>query len=116
MAKKKKAKIDSPILEDTMPHQINAPTFKDSNKKMEAPFVNEFGVVIGDSLYNSKNSPLNNWTEDTDPEIMAGDRWVHPTNDIGWNSSENREIIENNTKPKGVPFMHPSKDVSYAKD
>ncbi|MDN4525187.1 DUF3905 domain-containing protein [Fictibacillus fluitans] len=114
--KKKEEKLDSPILDETLPHQADSPSFKNSGVKMEAPFVNEYGVVIGDSLYNSENSPLNNWSEDTDPSTMAGDQWVHPTNDIGWNTEENRELIEKKVKPKGAPFMHPSKDASYRKD
>jgi hypothetical protein len=76
----------------------------------------QHGVVIGDSFYDSENSPLNNWSDDVDPAIMAGDQWVHPTNDIGWNTSENKELIESNTPPQGVPFMHSTKDVSYSKD
>ena len=112
----KRKKLNSPILNDTQPHQINAPSFKDTGIDMEEPFVNEHGVVIGDSLYNSPNSPLNNWSEETNPEVMAGDQWVHPTNDIGWNTSENRELLESKRKPEGVPFMHPTKDVSKGTD
>ncbi|MCA1031260.1 DUF3905 domain-containing protein [Bacillus timonensis] len=114
--KKNEEKIESPILNETQPHQISAPSFKDTGIKMEKPFVNEYGVVIGDSLYNSENSPLNNWSDDVDPEVMAGDKWVHPTNDIGWNTSENRELLESKKPPQGVPFTHPDKDVSYGKD
>jgi hypothetical protein len=113
---KQNEKINSPILDETMPHQIHAPSFKNTGIKMQEPFVNKCGVVIGDSLYNSPNSPLNNWSDEVDPEIMAGDEWVHPTNDIGWNTSENRELLERKRKPQGVPFMHPDKDVSYDQD
>jgi hypothetical protein len=116
MKKKKQSANNSPILDDTIPHQINSPSFKNAPMKMEAPFVNEHGVTIGDSLYNSDNSPLNNWSDDVDPAIMAGDQWVHPTNDIGWNTSENRELIEKDIPSQGVPFMHSTKDVSYSKD
>ncbi|MBD8067439.1 DUF3905 domain-containing protein [Bacillus sp. PS06] len=118
MSKKenKKQSLDSPILDETQPHQINAPSFKGTGIKMEQPFVNEHGVVIGDSHYNSPNSPLNQWSDDVDPSIMAGDEWVHPTNDIGWNTSENRELLEQNQAPQGVPFMHPTKDVSKSTD
>lgn len=35
-----------------------------------------------------------------DPEIMAGDQWVHPTNDIGWNTTENRELLESKNNLK----------------
>jgi hypothetical protein len=113
---KKKKNNDSPVLNDTIPHQINSPDFKGANMKMQAPFTNKHGVRIGDSLYNSESSPLNNWSDDVDPAIMAGDEWVHPTNDIGWNTSENREMIEQNIPSQGVPFMHSTKDVSYSKD
>ncbi|MFC4320563.1 DUF3905 domain-containing protein [Litchfieldia salsa] len=114
--KEKEQKLNSPILDETQPHQINAPTFKGTGQKMQKPFVNEHGVIIGDSLYNSPESPINNWSEDVDPSIMAGDDWVHPTNDIGWNTSENRELLEQQKAPQGVPFMHPTKDVSKSTD
>ncbi|MGM7682343.1 DUF3905 domain-containing protein [Cytobacillus sp. Hm23] len=113
---KKEDKISSPILDETQPHQINAPSFKGTGKKMQEPFVNKNGVVIGDSMYNSPNSPLNQWSDDIDPEIMAGDDWVHPTNDIGWNTPENRDLIEKNNNPNGAPFMHPTEDTSYGTD
>ncbi|MCH1627556.1 DUF3905 domain-containing protein [Fredinandcohnia quinoae] len=113
---KKEVKITSPILDETLPHQISAPSFKGTGIKMKPPFVNEHGVVIGDSHYDSPNSPLNNWSDETDPEIMSGDEWVHPTNDIGWNTTENRALLESKKKPQGVPFMHPDKDVSFGND
>jgi hypothetical protein len=107
---------NNPSLNETLPHQISAPSFKDTGIKMQPPFENSHGVVIGDSLYSSPNSPLENWTEETPPEVMAGEQWVHPTNDIGWNTSENRELLESKKNPKGYPFMHPTKDVSHGKD
>ncbi len=103
-------------MDGTIPHQIQSPSFKNSKIAMKPPFTNKYGVVIGDSLYDSDESPLNNWDEDTDPSVMSGDEWVHPTNDIGWNTPENRELIEKDIPPKGVPFMHPTKDVSYQQD
>lgn len=103
-------------IEETLPHQVNAPSFKDTGIKMEAPFENEHGVIIGDSIYASPDSPLENWTDETDPEIMSGDQWVHPTNDIGWNTSENRELLEEKRKPQAYPFMHPTNDVSKGQD
>ncbi|MEH7331970.1 DUF3905 domain-containing protein [Neobacillus drentensis] len=111
-----KEKDENVTINETMPHQINAPSFEGTGIKMEAPFTNEHGVVIGDSLYASENSPLENWSKETDPAIMSGDQWVHPTNDIGWNTAENRELLESKRKPKGYPFMHPSKDVSHGSD
>lgn len=111
LRKEKKLSID-----ETLPHQIEAPSFKGTGIKMEAPFQNEYGVIIGDSYYASKNSPIENWSKETDPEIMAGDQWVHPTNDIGWNTSENKELLESKRTPQARPFMHPSHDVSRGTD
>jgi len=114
MAKKKQLKNLS--IDNTLPHQISAPDFKETGIKMDPPFINEHGVVIGDSHYSSPNSPLEQWTDETDPAIMSGDEWVHPTNDIGWNTTENRELLESKKPPKAYPFMHPTKDVSHGKD
>ncbi|MBG9789890.1 MULTISPECIES: DUF3905 domain-containing protein [Brevibacillus] len=104
-------------VDQTMPHQINAPDFKQARISMQAPFVNQYGITIGDSAYDSADSPINNWSRDVDPAIMAGPEWVHPTNDIGWNTSENRELLEKQQlrKKKGM-FTHLDKDVSYHTD
>ncbi|WP_459500939.1 DUF3905 domain-containing protein [Bacillus sp. C1] len=104
---KKKKQIHSPILDETLPHQINFPSFKGTGKQMQQPFINQYGVVIGDSKYNSKNSPLNNWSDEIDPAIMAGKEWIHPTNDIGWISEENQELLQNKPDRTEDPFMHP---------
>lgn len=103
-------------IEETLPHQINAPSFQGTGIEMEPTFTNSFGVTIGDSLYASSNSPLENWSADVDPATMAGDEWIHPTNDIGWNTAENRELLESKKRPTGYPFMHPTKDVSQGTD
>ncbi len=103
-------------LNETQPHQINAPSFKGTGIKMEPPFTNKYGVTIGDSYYASENSPLENWSDETDPSIMSGDEWIHPTNDIGWNTDENRELLESKRRPQASPFMHPTKDVSHGSD
>jgi hypothetical protein len=103
-------------LDGTLPHQINSPCFKGTGTNIQPPFINSFGVIIGDSHYASDNSPLENWSDEIDPSIMSGDEWVHPTNDIGWNTSENRELIEKQQKPQAYPFMHPTLDVSHDKD
>lgn len=116
MTKKKEELKDKYTLDETMPHQINAPDFKGTGIKIEPPFKNSHGVVIGDSKYSSPNSPLENWSDNTDPAIMSGDEWVHPTNDIGWNTSENNDLLESKRAPKGYPFMHPTKDVSHGTD
>ena len=102
-------------IDETLPHQAGSPVFKGSGISMQAPFTNQYGVVIGDSHYDSPHSPLNTWSKETDPEIMAGEEWVHPTNDIGWNSAENRALIERKRAGKD-PFMNPSIDVSYERD
>lgn len=109
-------KLKRPDIDGTLPHQINAPDFKDTGVNIEAPFVNSHGVTIGDSSYSSQNSPLENWSDETDPEIMASDQWVHPTNDIGWNTAENRALLESKRKPKAVPFMHPQIDTGKGTD
>ncbi|OCA85650.1 hypothetical protein A8F94_12290 [Bacillus sp. FJAT-27225] len=109
-------KLTPPQIDGTMPHQVNAADFKDTGIKIQSPFINKHGVVIGDSLYSSPNSPLENWSDDTDPEIMAGEEWIHPTNDIGWNTLENRELIESKQLPQGVSFMHPVKDTGKGTD
>lgn len=116
MSKENKQQIQKnhPILGGTMPHQINAPSFEKSDK-LKVPFVNKYGVVIGDSEYESEQSPLENWSKDVDPAIMSGSEWVHPTNDIGWNTPENRELIEDEIEPT-KPFRHPTYDSSYGKD
>lgn len=111
-----KKKLEKISIDGTLPHQISAPDFKNSKIKMEPPFVNQHGVVIGDSHYSSPNSPLEQWSEKTDPAIMSGDEWVHPTNDIGWNTPENRALLETKERPQSSIFMHPSKDVGYRKD
>ncbi|SDN16396.1 DUF3905 domain-containing protein [Bacillus sp. OK048] len=116
MTNKKKPSPEKLSINETMPHQINAPSFEDTGIKMQPPFENKYGVIIGDSKYASPNSPLENWSEASDPEVMAGDDWIHPTNDIGWNTPENRELLESKKKPQAFPFMHPDKDVSKGSD
>lgn len=111
----KNKEVEDVSIDGTLPHQISAPDYKDSERSIQKPFVNEFGVVIGDSFYDSPDSPLHQWTTETDPSVMAGDQWVHPTNDIGWNTRENRELLED--KKIGRPrFMHPTFDVGKNKD
>lgn len=111
-----KKELNSPILDETQPHQIHAPSFKGTGIKMVPPFKNDYGVVIGDSLYASANSPLENWDENTDPEIMSGEQWIHPTNDIGWNRDANKDILEDKKFLHAAPFTHPTKDTSLGTD
>lgn len=97
------------------PFEINfLPQFTEGRGPRE-PFVNDYGVMIGDHIYESPESPLMQWTEETDPFIMAGDQWVHPFKDIGFQSEENREYFEKGIVPsaQGGRFMHPDKDVAY---
>ncbi|MBO8172051.1 MAG: DUF3905 domain-containing protein [Bacillaceae bacterium] len=96
-------------------HTDFLPGYEDEGRPRD-PFVNEFGVVIGDGKYRSPQSPLENWSKEVDPAVMAGDRWVHPYNDIGFNTDENRDYFEKGVPPQGYPFMHPTKDVSYGRD
>jgi hypothetical protein len=103
-------------IDETLPHQINAPSFKGTGIKMQPPFINSYGVTIGDSYYTSKESPLENWSENIDPSVMAGNEWVHPTNDIGWNTIPNKELLENQKLPDAKPFMHPTINVSNDTD
>lgn len=104
---KEKETIQSPILDETLPHQMNFPSFKGTGKQMQQPFINQYDVVIGDSKYDSTNSPLNNWSDEVDPATMAGEEWIHPTNDIGWISEENQELLKNEVDNKNDAFMHP---------
>lgn len=98
---------------DLDPFEIEfLPQFR-KNRGPQEPFVNEYGVTIGDHEYDSPESPLNHWSKDTDPSIMAGDQWVHPFKDIGFHTQENRDYFEEGIPPKGGITMHPDKDVAY---
>jgi hypothetical protein len=101
---------DDPELD---PYEIEFLPEFEQGRGPRAPFVNEYGVVIGDHIYESANSPLTQWTEDTDPSVMAGDQWVHPYKDIGFQTAENREYFEQGIRPQSGIFMHPDKDVAY---
>lgn len=95
------------------PFEINfIPQFLE-NRGPRKPFVNSQGVVIGDHEYESEQSPLNQWSVDTDPSVMAGDEWVHPFKDVGFHTAENKNYFENGIEPQGGIFMHPDKDVAY---
>lgn len=88
------------------------PQFREGRGPQE-PFVNEHGVTIGDHIYDSPESPLNHWSKDTDPSVMAGDQWVHPFKDIGFHTQENRDFFENGILPQVGIFMHPFNDSAY---
>ncbi|WP_010272739.1 DUF3905 domain-containing protein [Paenibacillus senegalensis] len=101
---------DDPALD---PFEIEfLPEFRE-NRGPAAPFINQYGVVIGDYHYESPNSPLEQWSEDTDPAVMAGDQWVHPFKDVGFLTSENRDLFEKGILPKGGVFMHPEQNTEY---
>lgn len=100
------------------PYEINfLPQFEEGRGPREA-FVNEHGVCIGDHMYESEQSPLQQWSKETDPFVMAGDQWVHPFKDIGFQTAENREYFERGIVPSnpGGVFMHPSLDAAYEAD
>lgn len=104
--------LGSPELD---PYEINfLPQFKQGDNP-SGPFINQYGVIIGDHEYASEQSPLEQWTEDTDPMIMVGDEWVHSFKDVGFQTSANREYFEQGIQPQGGIFMHPDKDVAYKK-
>ncbi|MFH5187182.1 DUF3905 domain-containing protein [Paenibacillus sp. TAB 01] len=69
--------------------------------------------MIGDHVYGSPQSPLENWSKDVDPVVMAGDEWVHPYKDIGFHTSENLDLFEKGIAPQGGMFTHPDKDAAY---
>ncbi|MFF2483396.1 DUF3905 domain-containing protein [Paenibacillus sp. NPDC058071] len=100
---------DDPELD---PYEISfLPQFRKGRGRRE-PFVNAYGVVIGDHEYDSPNSPLNDWSIDTDPSIMAGDEWVHPYKDIGFTTEANRAWFERGNAPDPGFMMHPDKDAA----
>lgn len=101
---------DDPALD---PYEINFREEFLSGRGPREPFVNEYGVVIGDHMYDSPESPLNNWSKDTDPAVMSGDQWVHPFKDIGFHTRENRDYFERGIKLHGGMFMHPNEDAAY---
>lgn len=108
-ARQKLKKLGSAKLD---PYEINfLPEFEQSRGSREA-FINEYDVIIGDHDYESPHSPLENWSLDTDPAVMAGEQWVHPYKDIGFHSSENKQYFEEGIPPQSGIFMHPDEDVA----
>ncbi|HUC93062.1 MAG TPA: DUF3905 domain-containing protein [Paenibacillus sp.] len=101
---------DDPELD---PYEIEfLPRFREGRGPRGA-FVNPHGVVIGDHMYASPESPLEQWSTETDPEVMSGDEWVHPYKDIGFRTEENRNLFEKGIPPQAGIFMHPDKDAAY---
>ncbi|RTE02247.1 DUF3905 domain-containing protein [Paenibacillus whitsoniae] len=97
---------------DLDPYEIEFLPQFEQGRGPRAAFVNEYGVTIGDHDYESDNSPLEQWTDDTDPSVMAGDQWVHPYKDVGFQTAENRDIFEKGIAPQSGIFMHPDKNVA----
>lgn len=95
------------------PYEIDFLPQFEQGRGPRVPFVNEYGVTIGDHDYESDNSPLEQWTSDTNPEVMAGDQWVHPFKDVGFQSAENRELFEEGIVPQSGIFTHPDKNVAF---
>jgi hypothetical protein len=99
--------------DDLDPYVIDfLPQFRHGRGSVK-PFTNAYGVVIGDHDYESEQSPLEQWTEDSDPFVMAGDQWVHPFKDIGFQTRENRDYFERGIPPQSGIMMHPDKNVAY---
>ncbi len=70
---------------------------------------------FAEEAMEAKDTPLDHWSKDTDPAVMAGDEWVDPQEDFG------NKVIENEDLKKGIrtqsgTFMHPVFDVSYGED
>lgn len=104
---------DDPALD---PFEIEfLPQFREGRGN-RAPFVNSHGIVIGDHEYESPDSPLSQWSEETDPAVMAGDEWVHPFKDVGFLTAENRDIFEEGLQPQGGIFTHPDKNAAFGLD
>ena len=95
------------------PFEINFLPQFEQNRGPRQPFVNSHGVLIGDHVYESPESPLMQWDKNTDPAVMAGDEWVHPFKDIGFHTAENRDYFEQGISLQSGTFMHPDKDVAY---
>lgn len=108
----KKSVTSSKDQSELDPYEIDFLPQFEQGRGPRAPFVNEYGVTIGDHDYESDNSPLEQWTSDTNPEVMAGDQWVHPFKDVGFQSTENRELFEEGIKPQSGIFTHADKNVA----
>lgn len=96
------------------PYEIEFLPEFEAGRGPREPFVNAHGVVIGDHDYASPSSPLEQWDEQTDPAIMAGEQWVHPYKDIGFRSRENRDWFEKGIQPQAGRFMHAEQQTSAA--
>ncbi|KEO81077.1 DUF3905 domain-containing protein [Tumebacillus flagellatus] len=69
---------------------------------------------VDDNALNApwRNTPLDNWSKDTDPHILSGDKYVDNDHDLGTTRRENLELLGGNRNPVMAPFMHPQHDAS----
>lgn len=58
-----------------------------------------------------RETPLDHWSRDIDPAMMAGDEWAtdHPGSDPG----AERVAEDQGGARMGAPFMHPEHDTNY---
>lgn len=66
-----------------------------------------------------RETPLDHWSKEIDPVIMAGDEWVEPIQ----SEQDAREIPADpgakwwdgyqESREPGAPFLHPTHDVTY---
>jgi hypothetical protein len=57
------------------------------------------------------DTPLNHWSKDIDPVIMAGDEWVDDGSDPGTEA-----FAQKMAGRPPAPFLHPMHDTSYEVD
>jgi hypothetical protein len=69
---------------------------------------------VDDNALNApwRNTPLDNWSKDTDPSILSGDQYVDNDHDLGTTRRENLERLAGQRNPVAAPFMHPTHDTS----
>lgn len=75
--------------------------------------------TIGEDVPVWRETPLDHWSSDIDPVVMAGDEWVEPiqselmSNDsLADPGAKWWEGYQEDREP-GAPFLHPTHDVTY---
>lgn len=63
-----------------------------------------------------RDTPLDHWSRDIDPAIMAGDQWVDNEHDPGSQRRDNRVLMSGTVPSPLAPFMHPTHDVTYGNE
>ena len=58
-----------------------------------------------------RDTPLEHWSTDIDPAIMAGDEWVE--NSVSSDPGSERIAEQQGGTTMGAPFMHPTHDATY---